>query len=383
MSKNILVICEKQQELNDLEKVVFELRKGCDFQKIYFVDFGKFTGEILNYNNNLFDHVFVPTGLFNSPYYKLDILKKIVTILYGIKSLTSLAKGYNITHILYGVPIVFFRALNFNPLRNYKTFSYVRSTVTDDNVKRKNLPVFLRKLLNFILWTKPYVADQFFCIDDSTKKYIKNMYPNCRASKVRNIGSIYSYSLLKERELNKIKKEASNLDVRNLCLISSAFYWHGDLEASNQQVLVFEDISRRVNEYNLQEVKNPLNLYIKLHPRDSVEYYSGLINQGGVEVIEGLNMAELDDSYCFVSILSTLSFELKIAGFQSVYVSNEFFRIKYNQWYEKNNIVPLDISEKNLIDSFIDVRDKNKTFLVNSQQPQELLAGFLCKSFSE
>jgi len=373
---NLLVICEKQQELDDLEEVVIELRKKNKNIVIYLVDFMSFTGETLTPTHELFDQVVIPRGLFNRAYYKLGLIKKVISILYGIGLLVSFSKRQNITHILYGVPIVFFRALNFIPLRKYKTFSYVRSTVTMDDSRRKRRSNIIRKILNVIGFTKPYVADYFFCIDDSTKEYIQGLYPDCEANKVQNIGSIYSYNLLvsRERELNE--KQKGKQKVTKICFLSSAFSWHGDPQSDNEQVSLLEGLCEKVQQFNLS-TSSHLKVLLKLHPRDSIELYRHLIMQRKVEVLHEIDVKYLDNSYCFVSVLSTLSYELAQAGFKSLYMSNNFLSSKYEGWYQKNSVIPLNVLDKDLIERVLNHKAVKPLSFVEMSAPQNKLAFFM------
>jgi len=327
MSISLLVTCEKQQELDDLEKVIVELRKVDESISVFLVNLTHFTGEALVPSLEIFDEIISPKALFTKAYYKLGLFKKVITIFYGIKTLLSLIKKKHITHVLYGVSIVFFRGLSFIPLRKYKTFSYIRSTITSDNLKRQKLPNFIIRLLNSIWLTKTYTADYFFCMDDSTKEYIRGLYPESDEYKIQKIGSIYSYDLLMTRALRQDEIQEDERKTTNICFLSSAFSWHGDEQAGNEQLFIIEELLRKVQQFNLSTLGD-LRMTIKLHPRDSIETYNDLIEEEGLEILSEMNIKGLDDSYCFISVLSTMSSELSMAGFKSLYVCNDFFKKK-------------------------------------------------------
>ncbi len=373
---NLLVVCEKKQELDDLEKVVVELRNKNKHIFVCLVSLESLTGEKLTPTPELFDQTITPSSLFNQAYYRLGLVKKIISILYGIRLLVFFSRQYNITHILYGVPIVFFRALNFIPLRKYKTFSYVRSTVMMDDSHRKKRSRFVRKSLNAISFTKPYVADYFFCIDGSTKKYIQRLYPDCDANKIQNIGSIYSYNLLMSRERGLNKKQENNQKITKVCFLSSAFSWHGDSQSDNEQVSLLDAFCEKVRQFNLNTSSN-LQVLLKLHPRDNIELYSHLIEQKKVEILHEINVKVLDDSYCFVSVLSTLSYELAQAGFKSLYICNKSLKSKYLEWYQKNSIIPLDVCDESLMKNISSFKAVKPVLFMEKKSPQKKLASFI------
>ncbi len=376
MTINLLVICEKQQELDDLEKVVVELRKNNKHIFVCLVSLVSLTGEKLTPTPELFDQAITPSGLFNLAYYKLGLVRKIISILYGIGLLVFFSKRYNMTHILYGVPIVFFRALNFIPLRKYTTFSYVRSTVTMDDSHRKKRSSFVRKSLNAFRFTKSYIADYFFCIDDSTKEYIQGLYPDSDVNKIQNIGSIYSYNLLMSRESELNKKQKNNQKVTKVCFLSSAFSWHGDPQSDNEQVSLLDEFCGKVRQFNLNTTSN-LQVLLKLHPRDNIELYSHLIEQKKIKILHDIDVKVLDNSYCFVSVLSTLSYELAQAGFKSLYICNESLKSKYLEWYEKNSIIPLDVCDESLMKSVSNAKVVKSASLIEKKSPQKKLALFI------
>lgn len=289
------------------------------------------------------------------------------------------SRKFKVTHVLHGVPIVFVRALSFDPFRKYKTFSYIRSTIVSDNSRRRHLPAILRKFFNAFPMTKAYVADYFFCIDDSTKKYIDSFYSHCSGSRVRNIGSIYSYNIFMKKSLLRHSSQKGRQEVENVCFLSSAFAWHGDMQASDEQVKMLGELLKKIQLFNLRANKT-LRLILKLHPRDSVEPYRSLIEQDGLTVIDELNIEELDDSYCFVSVLSTLSYELSMAGFRSLYLCNDFFMNKYEEWYEKNNIVPLSVFDKSAIEEISNSVIIEQFPILGESSPQKLLAFHLLNS---
>jgi len=367
MSVHLLVTCEKQQELDDLEKVAYELKQEDKDIIITFVNMGIFTGEEMHVSTLLFNNVTTPLPLFKGAYYKLGIIKKMITVVYGISLLLNICIKSGVTHIVYGVPIVFFRAINFVPFRKFRTYSYIRSNIAINNVSERKISSFLAKFF------KKYVADHFFCIDDVTNKFINNLYPACRGNKSLNIGSIYSYSLFMQ---NKTQGQQSSQEVQNICFLTSAFSWHGDADAGFEQVLLAELLLKTIQEFNSNYSKK-INFYIKLHPRDNIGSYISLLEQDGCYVFESSQLEAADQSYCFLSILSTMSFELAISGYKSLYVCSDFFKTKYDEWYRNNKVLPMDLLDDELINKIIKSEPSTQYQFVDKYSPQKKLALFL------
>lgn len=376
MTINLLIACEKQQELDDLEKVVIELKNTNFDIHVYLVDFSNFTGENLKVKINLFNEIKTPNSLFNKSYFKLNLFKKIVTILYGVLILFKITRSYKITHFLYGIPIVFFRALNLIHFKKYKTFSYVRSTVVADNAQRLKLPKLIRNTLNYFKITKPYLADKFFCIDDSTTEYINKLFNSGNSDKAIKVGSIYSYNLRMERNLREYQLIENSKELKNICFLTSAFSWHNNLLASKEQVFLLNSLSKKIQKFN-EKTSKKIKLLIKVHPRDFIESYKNLIeNSIAIEFTE-LNIAELDDSYCFFSALSTMSYELDIAGFKSLYLCNNFFEHEYAEWYYKNGVKPLHVENQKLIESIFYIKSPVISFIDEDISPQKKISSYI------
>lgn len=379
MQINLFVVCEKQQELTDLEKVVAELKNSKNDTTACLVDFSEFTGEKLQISSELFDEIKHPKAAFTTRYYNLSFVKKIITIFYGILILSSYARQYKITHFMYGIPIVFFRAMNFIPFRQYKTYSYVRSTVVADDVKRQKWPLYIRRILNNFNLTKPYISDKFFCIDDATAKYINSFYADQPSNKAINIGSIYSQNLRKERSILQKKSTADNSKLKNIYFITSAFAWHGDLEAGSQQIILINELRRKIKLYNEKSLTT-IRLFIKTHPRDNAENYASLLKHEDVILLNELDTSKIDESYCFISVLSTLSSELKSAGYRSIYLCDEFFKEKYKEWYHNNCIEPFDLKNKNLIENIVNHKIQAYSLFNKNASPERIMMTHMLNS---
>lgn len=372
MPTNLMVTCEKQLELDDLIKIAIDLKRLDPLLIIHFIDISELTGEKLIWPKGLFSQVLKVSNKFDRPYYKLGLVKKIVAVIYGSKKIYSYIKKNQVTDVLYGVSIIFFRIINFLP-RKYRTFSYIRSIVCDDNLSRKKLPKFIRKLLNSINITKPYIADAIFCIDKVTTRYINNFYLNDKEKNIFEVGSIYAYDLF----LKNNEKQSFYQKITNVCFLTSAFSWHGDVEASKNQILLLKTLYENIQCYN-RNSSDSVRFFVKIHPRDPIDLYETLLQDKDISIIENLSDYQFNRATCFVSTLSTLSLELKIAGFKSVYLANDFFIRMYADWYHKNAEIPLNVSDINLVKSLLE-RSESKSIRSNEVDlpPQQLISKFI------
>jgi hypothetical protein len=100
-----------------------------------------------------------------------------------------------------------------------------------------------------------------------------------------------------------------------------------------------------------------------------------------VEIMNELELDVLDDSYCFLSVLSTLSCELEMAGYKSLYICNSFLRSKYTKWYEDNKVIPFDVLATDLITEIVHAPAARSLSTDGGEpSPQKLLADYLIES---
>jgi hypothetical protein len=379
--KKILISCENEQELLELRLVLKELKKERPLWKFIFFDTNKiFKGNEIVYDSEFFDRVYSSVNSFNRNFKELSKLEKLKVIIKNIFLLRKIFKKEKIDLFLTGVPLVFFRFAHISLSQKPIYISYVRSFLTQrevphslsDKLNRfsQNIPV-LKKLSVFNNWYSDFIVT----IGTLNRKYFISR--GIFEEKV-----IISGPLLLDFYRRRIKNTQGierKERIETVYLLSTAFRWHNDYLAHEEQKKVIESFFKI---YHLK-YRNSFKLIFRPHPRDNINEYKDIVKKYDIMVDKG-EITELIGNFSprtvLVSTLSTLNLEWEYLGGKSIFISTPLIFERYRNFYETLNINPVfspyDAFNK-LIDAKIEQYNLNNIFYTHKEGNIQFFKNFI------
>jgi hypothetical protein len=336
--KSIIVSCENDQELKDIETILSCLEGDVD---LYRYDLSNVYGDtnklksIIKYKKTILAPAILGDGFRN----RGGVFKFLIALSVSIH-LLYFARKTKASYIFVGVPLVFFRLARIMSFSKLKTISLIRSLIVESKstVSLSSQSFWVAKKIfgdsMLLKLFSDYYADLIFVSGDVSAKFIESrgVPKDC----IESVGSISVDTMNEELSFCDSTIVSSE---ENIVFITSAFSWHGQIEAQKAQYDLINKIKRDVEKYNVENYTD-LKLVVCVHPRDDARMYENL----GTEVLIEANDSNFLCRYrnsLFLSILSTLSFELRYSGFHSYLISNDFFKKKYSKWYKNVDAEPI------------------------------------------
>lgn len=325
MDKRIIVSCENPQEFFSLVSVL----QGVSARIVYF--------DVMRFYSSA--NVVIPNDwerirarqVFRGRLSDLGFLEKLLNYIFFTIQLLFLIFWLRPALLVVGTPLIFFRLQRWFSIGGVKVVSILRSVVygPSSNVK---VGCFNR----FLMWSglSGYSADFALCVGASTVNFARSQ----SFGEVFAVGPFDADNLL-------VKHPAYSLaypgDYDVLVFIGAAYSWHGDSESEEDQSICLSDLKEHCARLGKRFI------YLA-HPRGAVsrEIFSEFeVMQGGLPVCLDLIRANHGRVY-FISMLSTMSFELSYLGGACCFYVTDGFLCKYSSWYSvQSNRAFTELSE--------------------------------------
>lgn len=343
--KKFLFSCENDQEYSDLSEIMREIKKKGDVEILYF-NLGTVPVAIPEGNDD-FTNEYMAVRLFKIGLKELPPVKKFILSLVNAVKINFICFFNKVDSVVIGVPLLTFRLARLLSFRRVRYISYIRGVIAQSTEKTSlSSHVFLKyQWLGRINWVRSWISDYYsnvvICIGESTKRFLITRF--VPEDNIKVIGSIYCDSRRGEIPLPSAK-------AKTIVFVSSAFEWHGDLDAHKAQTSFILRIKQHLEEYHKV---NDYNFIIRIHPRESLQVYRregsllSRVDCRGLDPIKAYPKNTL-----FISPVSSLIFELNYLGRQSRIVSDKFFTGYSKTWVEAIGIKPVN-NWKDMLDSYI------------------------------
>ncbi|NRH26814.1 hypothetical protein [Pseudomonas sp. MS19] len=318
---DLVVSCENKGELESILSLLDEvltINKG--FNVTIFNSMSLYSQEKFE---DSFDNIVSCKRLFSGQFKTLNVLLRFIESLYIALQLYFLMRSKRSTVLVVGVSLVYHRVLKFLLRDKLLLVSVVRSIIVqgaDDIGFKKHL-----RRLGLI----GSVGDVGLTTGPVTSRYLGN-------NMVRSIYDVGPFDIDKCYEASS--KKDLNYTPQAVVFITSAFSWHGDYKGQCQQVEFCRELA-------VAALADGLRFFILVHPRDNKGQYESLgldveIVSGGLGKCIQVN-ENFGGAVCFVSMVSTLSFELAYIELQSKLMVPKSFYENNSTWYESVGVKPL------------------------------------------
>lgn len=334
MAKKVIISCENAQELCSLITILEEV----DAQFFYF-DVANFYSQV-----NIIPPknwtVFPARQIFDGKFSELGLFKRYMNYIAFAVQLLLLILRLRPVLLVVGVPLVFFRLQRFFFARRFKVISVLRSVVfgcaSDVRVSR-----FKRLFMR--LGLVGYSADVALCVGESTARFARSQ----NFDEVLSVGPFDADGYLNKHPACGYAY-LGDYDV--LVFIGAAYSWHGDYDSELQQSICLSDLKAHCARLGKRFI------YLE-HPRGNVAHEASHeldVIRGGVPACLDLIEAHQGRVY-FVSMVSTMSFELSYLGFPCCFYVTDAFLNKYSSWYlAQANMVFTDLSKIDFGRGYVD-----------------------------
>lgn len=285
-----------------------------------------------------------PIKIFNDNIKKINFAKKLISSVINSIFLLIVMLFFRSGTLVTGVPLLTHRLARAFSFGLVKSISLLRGVVAyttpETSTSTKLITTFKKVPFSIEILKKlkllEFDADYIICNGPVTSKFLKE---RSISGTIKTIGPLDA-----DRLLLNIQDEETQLSDKApmLAYLTSAYAWHNDYEAAEMQ---FSQIYRIVDEITEEERYKSINLEIIVHPRDNFSAYESRF--GGNSRIHisqyGLHGATKVDKKrtMFISIASTMSFELDYLGYRSYFFVDETLYNKYQPWYEATGVSPL------------------------------------------
>lgn len=322
--KRIIVSCENAQELTTLNLIVSKLQ---DVDVVYFDTVSLYEVDLLD-RYPVGSRVQKCRRIFNKCLARINIFGKAVENFYVSWQLFNLIRREGCYTLVVGVPLFSHRIIKFIFREKLLLVTFLRSVIVGSEVESE---FGLRWSINNFFRKKGligYVSDICFCSGGVTERFMLSQ--GC--ANVHVVGPF-------DADLNMYNSKDNDFSLDSMkavVFVTGAFSWHGDDSGHDSQIACLGDIERYCN-------FNKVKLYVLSHPRSSQDEYAC---GEEVDVVSGglstcLSLQEkYEGSVLFVSMFSTLSFELSYLGCFSYLVSTKDLYSKYGFWYDRVGVMP-------------------------------------------
>jgi hypothetical protein len=312
----VVVSCENKEELVSILSVLSSTLPRPD---IYFFDtISLYSNHDIGLLGEL--NVVKCRRFFSGNFRSLGRCRKLIESLYISFQIFSLMRGLSAKVLVVGVSLVYHRVLKFILGGRLYIISFVRSTIVGQDDGR--VRAVLRRF-GFV----GSVGDSYYCTGEITAKYLEKQ----SGGVINIIGPIDA----DQYPISSICPRSEKVSC--LVLISSAFSWHGDDSGQYTQVEYFRSLASTALSAGIRVV-------ILVHPRDDCGLYADIpnveISAGGISKCIDIHN-QVGGCAQFVSMASTLSFELAYLGMKSVLATDSFFYERNKPWYSSLGINPV------------------------------------------
>jgi hypothetical protein len=318
MNSRVVVSCENLQELDSILSVLL-----VDYLAEDIVIFGTVAlygpgleGEF--YRNC---RVVGVRRIFNGVFKKSNPVKRILESICIAYQLSRLLRKLDVDVLVVGVSLIYHRLVKKFMGDKILIVSIVRSVIVGGD--GASFASSIKSSVFNALGLGHYLADSYICTGPVTEKFLNGVGAN-------NIYTVGPFDV--DYTLPSRVKDPRYLDT--VVFITGAYSWHGDEYGQGVQV----ELVRKLKFFLATK---GVGLKVLVHPRDSLDVYGfsdGVIEGGLAKCIE---LEANTDGILFVSMASTLSFELAYLGFRSVLLSSPEFYRKHADWYRKVGVSPL------------------------------------------
>lgn len=381
--KSILVSCENEQEMLELQLVLEELRKEKPSWKIILFDTSNiFKGRKISYDPKLFDRIYSSINPFEGNFKSLSTLEKLSIAIRNALLIENIFRKEKIQLFFTGVPLVFFRLAHIKSPRKPIYVTFVRSPLIQRDISHslsdrlnrlsRKIPI-LGKLSIFNNWHSDFIVT----IGALNREYfISRGIPE---SKIVISGPLfldfYRLKLKKKNLQGKTHKEKIN----TVYLLSTAFKWHNDHVAHEEQKRLIEDFVRT---YHLR-YKKLFKLIFRPHPRDDMNEYQNIIRKYNI-TIDRSKFTEFTEKVSphtvLISTLSTLNLEWEYLGGKSFFLTTPIIFRRYRNFYSTLNIQPVfspDDALERLSNGKIGYHNFNNVFYTHKNGNVQFLKDFI------
>lgn len=348
----VIFSCENAQEYQDLSIAMRALHEKHGADIIYF-NLGSATDIDSKGTTNLefviSEHDAI--RVFKDSLKHLPPAKKLAAGLLIAIQLLSLCRKTKTKKVIIGVPLLPYRIARILSFGKIRFISIIRGVIAQSGEKTSlSSRLFLKlRTLGHLPFMKrilsDYYADIVICTGETTKNFLlSRMVPE---KSIKTIGSIYCDERI---HLSTNHKYKSNQKV--IVFVSSAFAWHGDTSAQNEQLKLIKKINQEINNItSIQKIK----LIIRTHPREDIApYQEAFAKDPNIEVDDKAKdpFISYPSDALFVSPVSTLIFELAYLGRPAFLVADEFFLNHMRNWYQAIEATP-NTNIKELINNYL------------------------------
>lgn len=307
----ILVSCENEQEL----KTLFEITKNIDAQFFYFDVIPFYSSKQVEIPSSW--RTFRPRFVSKESFFCAFSLCRFLNYALLALQLFFLIAWLRPSGLLVGVPLVFIRLQRLFFFGRFKLVSVLRSVVFADGEVHKTS--YLKGLLR--RWgVLGYSADLFIGVGDSTGRFLEAF----GGGKYIAVGPFDADNCLLAGSPRDLAYPG-DFDV--MVFIEGAFAWHGDQRAELDQQRCASDIKQYCQRMNKK-------MLFLSHPRGcGVSESAGLdILTGGLDACVEL-VRQHNGRVYFVSMLSTMCFELSYLGFAGCFYAPQGFLDRLGGWH--------------------------------------------------
>lgn len=347
--------CQNNQELVDLSLIASKMKSemgvtpilynlqavtGCALDETIISEFEK------RYNSiNFFDNRFSDLNPFN----------KIIISAVNALNMLRIIRKENIGLSVIGVPLLTFRILSLLLFGRINQVSYIRGVIAQSgrNTSLSSKFYYYFSFLSRFDFVRKLISDYYsnlvFCIGRTTADFIESR--GVSEKDICVVGSVYCDSINESEVFEKKEKE--------IVFVSSAFSFHGYTETQHQQ----QDLVIQIQSFIKIKYGERIKFKVRVHPRESITDYAEFISNGGViDAGESLIFDHFQkENTLFLSIVSTLLFEMAYLGYEVEFISDEHFNVIFNDWYDALNVNPVS-DWISLINDFVDgVKNKSCT----------------------
>lgn len=334
MVKNVIVSCENAQELCSLIGIL----KGVNARFFYFDVAGFYSSVNVALPKSW--TVFRARQVFEGKFSELGLFKKYMNYIGFAVQLLLLIFRLRPVLLVVGVPLIFFRLQRFFSGGRVKVISVLRSVVFGSPPDAR-LSNFKRLLMR--LGLVGYSADVALCVGESTARFARSQ----SFDEVLSVGPFDADAYLSKHPACGYTYPG---DYDVLVFIGAAYSWHGDSDSELQQSVCLSDLKAHC------ACLGKRFIYLE-HPRGNLADEASHeidVMRGGMPACLDLIEAHKGRVY-FVSMLSTMSFELSYLGFPCCFYVTDTFLGKYSFWYlAQHNVAFTDLSKIDFGRGYVD-----------------------------